>query len=208
MNRDENDFDWLSDPPKLSERELLEWCAGISDRAAAKLQRLQSAEAEAKAKARHDRELLEFVAAITGKPEHQRDPHALLKKEAEEREASRREDASHERYVADVTEWNPDQPRVPEGSPQGGQWSKGGGGGVSAGGPPSYLDPMTQHNRGFADHTSEPAATTGTTAKTAQFTGDHAPVHLAAAARACSRSSLGPAGGVQTIERPNDTRCL
>ena len=85
MNRDENDFDWLSDRPKLSERELLEWCAGISDCAAAKLQRLQSAEAEAKAKARDDRELLEFIAAISGKPEHEREPHALLQNEAEER---------------------------------------------------------------------------------------------------------------------------
>ena len=53
--------------------------------------------------------------------------------------------------------------------------------GVSAGGPPSYPHPMTQHNRGFADKASEPAATTGTTAKNAQFTGDHAPVHLVAA---------------------------
>ena len=122
MNRYENDFDWLSDRPEHSERELLEWCAGISDRAAAKLQRLQSAEADAKAKARHDRELLEFVAAITGKPEHERRLRELIEKEAEEREASRREEAFHERHVADVTEWNPDQPRVPEGSPQGGQW--------------------------------------------------------------------------------------
>ena len=40
---------------------------------------------------------------------------------------------------------------------------------------------MAQHNRGFADKAGEPAATTGTTAKNAQFTGDHAPVHLVAA---------------------------
>ena len=128
MNRYENDFDWLSGRPEHSARELLEWCAGISDRAAAKLQRLQFAEAEAKTKARDDRELLEFVAAITGKPEHERQLRELIEKEAEEREARRREEPFHERYVADVTEWNPDQPRVPEGSPQGGQWTKGGGG--------------------------------------------------------------------------------
>ena len=28
----------------------------------------------------------------------------------------------------EITEWNPDQPRVPGGSPQGGEWTKGGGG--------------------------------------------------------------------------------
>ncbi|HEX4143894.1 MAG TPA: hypothetical protein VHY91_10200 [Pirellulales bacterium] len=174
---------WSGEPPQLSERELLEWCAGVSDRAAATLQRVQFAEAEAKAKARRDPELLEFVAAISGKPEHERQLRELIEKEAKEREAWWREGAFHERYVADMSEWNPDQPRVPVGSPQGGQWSKGGVGGLSAGGPPSHLGLMPQHNRGFADHTSEPA-TTGNTAAMAQFTGDHVPVHLTAAARA------------------------
>ena len=181
--RDDASF-WSGEPPQLSERELLKWCAGISDRAATKLRRLEWAEADAKAKTRHDRELLEFVAAITGKPEHQHQLRELIRNEAEEREASRRGEAFHERYVADVTEWNPDQLRVSAGSPQGGQWSRGGGGGASAGGPPSHRDPMTQHNRGVADHTGEPMATSGTSAKTAQFTGGHAPVHLAAAASA------------------------
>ncbi|HEX4147191.1 MAG TPA: hypothetical protein VHY91_27080 [Pirellulales bacterium] len=184
MNRFHDASDRSDEPPKLSERELLEWAASFSPRVEAELRRLQSAEAEAKAKARDDRELLEFIAAISGKPEHERRLRELIQKEAEEREASRREEAFHERYVADVTEWNPDQPRVPEGSPQGGQWSKGGGGGISAGEPPSHAGLKTQHNRGFADKTSEPAATRGTTAKTAQFTGDHAPVHLVAATSA------------------------
>ena len=54
----------------------------------------------------------------------------MLKKEAEEQAVQdrRREEAFHERYVADVTEWNPNQLRVQAGSPQGGQWTKGGGG--------------------------------------------------------------------------------
>jgi hypothetical protein len=179
-DRDDASF-WSGEPPQLSERELLEWAASFSPRAEAELLRLEWVEAEAEAKARQDRDLLEFVAAITGKPEHERQLRELIQKEAEEREAWRREEAFHERYVADVTEWNPNQPRVPEGSPQGGQWSKGGGGGISAGKPPSHAGLKTQHNRGSADKTSEPAANTGTTAKTAQFTGNHAPVHLVAA---------------------------
>ncbi len=99
---------WSGEPPQLSERELLEWAASFSPRAEAELRRLERAEAESKAKARHDRELLEFVAAISGKPEHERQLRELIEKEAEEREALRREEAFHERYVADVTEWNPD----------------------------------------------------------------------------------------------------
>ena len=85
VNRYEDPFNWSDEQPKLSERDLLEWCAGFSDRAAANLRSLQLAEAEAKSKARHDRELLEFVAAITGKPEHQRELQALLEKDAKER---------------------------------------------------------------------------------------------------------------------------
>ena len=53
---------------------------------------------------------------------------------------------------------------------------------------------MTQHNRGVADHTREPMATSGSTAKTAQFTGVHAPVHLAAAARAVAGHHWVPQG--------------
>ena len=96
MHRYEDASGWSDEQSKLSERELLEWCAGISDRAAAKLHRLERAEAEAKAKAHHDRELLEFVAAITGRPEHHRELQALLEKDAKERAARER----HQRRTA------------------------------------------------------------------------------------------------------------
>ena len=41
MDRYEDASDWSDEPPKLSERELLEWSSGISPRAEAKLRRLR-----------------------------------------------------------------------------------------------------------------------------------------------------------------------
>ena len=161
-----------------AKREELERLARFSSSHAEELSRIKIAEADTL----RERESLEWAARISTRAEEKL--QTLQQQEAEEREAWRRTEAFYERYVANVTEWNPDQPRAPAGSPQGGQWTKGGGGGPSAGGPPSHPNLATQHNRGFADHTSEPAASTGTSAKTAQFTGDHAPVHLAAAASA------------------------
>ena len=37
-------------------------------------------------------------------------------------------------YFSGIVEWNPDQPRQPKGTPQGGQWAPKGGGGASGGG--------------------------------------------------------------------------
>jgi len=163
--RDDASF-WSGEPPQLSERELLEWCAGISDRAAANLQRLHLAEAEAKAKARHDRELLEFVAAISGKPEHERALRALLQNEAEERAAQGKQQQPSE---AEVTQEVWDSSKHPRGgfSQNRGWWSPTGGAGSGA--PADRGDSTTSH---FATWRSAPttnklAAPTGSDALTA-----------------------------------------
>ena len=139
-----------------AKREELERLAQFSTRHAEQLSRIKIAEAEA----RRERESLQWAARISTRAEEQL--RALQHREAEEREAWRRAEAFYQRYVANVTEWNPDQPRVPPGSPQGGQWSKGGGVGVSGGEPPSHLGPMTGRGQDSANHTSEPAAIVGT----------------------------------------------
>jgi hypothetical protein len=175
MSHDEDFVGPVGHWDEMSERERLEWLARISPECEMELRKVRADETFAQ----YQREQLEQRARVLEEQER------VLReiRGAEEREAWRREQAFHEKYVAKVTEGNPDQPRVPAGSPQGGQWTKGGGG-ASAGGPPSHLDSMAQHNRGVADDTGEPTATTGISAKTAQFTGGHAPVHLAAAASA------------------------
>ncbi len=124
MARYDNFACWSADLPAPSERELLEWLARFSPRHEAELQRLEWAEAEAKAKARHDRELLEFVAAISGKPEHERELRALVQKEAEEQELQ-----EQSRPLAEA-EWNEaDHPRRGYGQHAGAWVAKGGGGG-------------------------------------------------------------------------------
>jgi hypothetical protein len=80
---------WSDEPPKPSERELLEWAATFSPRAEAELHRLQWAEATAKAEARQERELLEFMASFSEK--HERELRALECKEAEEEETRERQ---------------------------------------------------------------------------------------------------------------------
>jgi hypothetical protein len=112
--------------PAIPERELLEWLASFSPRHEAELHRLQWAEAEAKKEARRELELLEFIAAISGKPEHQRELHALRQKEAEQRESHDRS-----RWLAEEEKWvEADHPREPKGTPDGGKWvAKDGGGG-------------------------------------------------------------------------------
>ena len=84
MDRYGHASDWSEEPPELSERELLQGAASFSPDTEVELRRLKWADAEAKANARHDGELLEFIAAIFGKPENE--PCVLLQKEAEERE--------------------------------------------------------------------------------------------------------------------------
>ena len=179
-----------------AKREELERLAQFSSRHAEQLSRIKIAEAEA----RRERESLEWAARISTRAEEKL--RALQQREAEEREAWRRAEAFYERYVANVTEWNPDQPRVPPGSPQGGQWSKGGGVGVSAGEPPSHLDPMTQHNRGFADHTSEPDGDLRNHREDCAIHRRPCPC-ASGSSRECGGPSLGPEGRVRRVEPPN-----
>jgi hypothetical protein len=89
MDRYGQASDWSDEPPKLSERELLEWAATFSPRAEAELHRLQWAEATAKAESRQERELLEFMASFSEK--HERELRALDRREAEERETRERQ---------------------------------------------------------------------------------------------------------------------
>ena len=126
-----------------AKREELERLAQFSPRHAEELRRLKTAEVEA----RRAREVLEWAAGISTHAEEKL--RTLERKEAEEREAWRRAERYSEELRDDrqrdcelrqppttlsstesdeITEWNPDQPRVPGGSPQGGQWTKGGGG--------------------------------------------------------------------------------
>ena len=167
--RDDASF-WSDEPPKLSERELLEWCAGISDRAAAKLRRLQLAEAEAEAKSRHDRELLEFVAAISGKPEHERELRALLKKEAEERATQKQRRPTNAESAQEV--W--DSSKHPRGgfSQNRGWWSPAAGAGSAA--PADGGNPATSNSAAWrsALTTNKLAAPTGSDALRRGFAGN------------------------------------
>ena len=126
-----------------AKREELERLAQFSPRHAEELRRLKATEAEA----RHDREVLEWAAKISTHAEEKL--QAFQREEAEERKTWRRTKQYSEELRNDqqrdcdlrqppttlsstdldeITEWNPDQQRVPAGSPQGGQWTKGGGG--------------------------------------------------------------------------------
>jgi hypothetical protein len=129
MDRYEDRNYWSDEPPTLSERELLEWAAGISPRAEAELRRLQWAEKEAADEARRDRELLEFMASFSEK--HELVLRNLLRKEAEEREQLRR---LNEDQVAEAKWLEDDHPRQPKGTPEGGEWVKKGGGGATSAG--------------------------------------------------------------------------
>lgn len=124
----------------------LERLAPLSDRHAQELRDLQGA----KAKARRDRELLEWAAGISTRAENQL--RALQRKEAEEREAGRRAEQSYQSYSASLTEWNEaDHPRASKGTRFGGQWvEKGGGGGSggsSSGRSSSFLNKIIQRNQ-------------------------------------------------------------
>ena len=106
--------------PANRERELLEWAASFSSRAAADLRRLKWAESEARAKRQHERELLEFLTWFSEK--HERELCELLREEAEERESQERswqlagDQATQEEWV------EADHPRQPAGTPEGGEW--------------------------------------------------------------------------------------
>jgi hypothetical protein len=127
-----------------AKREELTRLAEYSSRHADELRQLEAAEAQA----RQERESLEWAAQIcdeaTGKL------RAIERKEAEEREAWRRaeqyaatllEGTSEARQsqagsqqrdessLSMIVEWDPDQPRQPKGTPQGGQWAPKDGGG-------------------------------------------------------------------------------
>ncbi len=130
-----------SETAARARREELERLAQFSTRHAEELRRLKAAETQA----RHEREVLEWAAQISTRSEEKL--RALQRKETEEREAWRRaelfverlEDAEkqralpRDRWYADdsngILEWDPNQPRVPAGSPQGGQWASKSGGG-------------------------------------------------------------------------------
>ena len=88
--------------------------------AAAELAKLHSEEAEA----RHNREILEWAALISTRAEEEL--RALEQREAAEREAWRRAELFTEQLLEG---WNPNQPRSPQGQPDGGRWVKQGGGG-------------------------------------------------------------------------------
>jgi hypothetical protein len=177
-----------------AKREELERLAQFSTEHAEKLRALESAEAEA----RRERENLEWAASIS--PRAEGILRALERKEAEEREAWSRAEAFVEKSLGET--WDPSKhPRL-GGSPNAGWWATTGGSGndtpKATASAKSALDSMASF---VSKHVpSEPATFTGSatgadgsrdwsTAKpiaatTAQFTGTHAPVHLAAAARA------------------------
>ena len=125
-----------------AKREELERLAQFSSWHAEELSRIKAAEVEA----RRERESLEWAARFSTRAEEML--RALRQKEAEECAAWRQAEEFYERYVANVAEWSPEQPRVPAGSSQGGQWAKGGGGGPG-GGETSASD---QPPVGFASH--------------------------------------------------------
>jgi hypothetical protein len=136
-------------------REQLEWLAQISDRHAAQLRALQSAEAEA----RRQREQLEWLAGIS--PKHESQLRRLLASEAQARDAQ----ARFERFVegSNLQEalWDPSKhPR--RGGPPNAGWfaTTGGGGGAGgsggAGRSPSFFDAVIQRNRAVADLTGSP----------------------------------------------------
>ena len=154
MDRYGDASDWSGEPPKLSERELLEWAASFSPRAEAELCRLRWAEAEAKEKAQRGRELLEFVVSISGKPEHERELRTLLRKEAEEQEAREREQRLAEAWPAQEAWDAAKHPRL-GGPPNAGWWASNGG---TGGGSHAPSDPGPT-NRSNDPHAARPANT-------------------------------------------------
>ncbi len=139
-------------------REEMERLAQFSSHYAEELRRLESAEAEA----RRNRELLEWAAKIS--PRAEAKLAAIVREETEQRDAWRRaeqfaarllegqaaelrERSSYDTHSLTITEWDPNQPRQPQGTPQGGQWSPTGGGAV---GGSSFLDKALQRNRDVA----------------------------------------------------------
>jgi hypothetical protein len=105
------------------DRESLEWAACFSSRAEEQLRRVRQAEAAAEAEARRDRERLEWTAQFSER--HERRLRALLEQEAAQRQSQERRWRPIEEGYDEA-----DHPRLPKGSPGGGQWvAKAGGGG-------------------------------------------------------------------------------
>jgi hypothetical protein len=137
-------------------REELERLARFSSHHADELRRLEKAEHEA----RHERELLEFAAKISDRAAAKL--NAILRNEAEEREAWRRAEefvarlhASQEaerreqRTRHSLTEaWNEaDHPRQPAGTRQGGEWASKGEGNAAGGDTQERRPPEHGHAR-------------------------------------------------------------
>jgi hypothetical protein len=111
-------------------REQLEWLAQISDRHAAQLRALQSAEREA----RRQHEQLEWLAQISD--DHERKVRTLLREEAEAREAQQRYEQFTEAWTAQEAQWDPSKhPRL--GGPPNAGWFATTGGSASSAKPPS-----------------------------------------------------------------------
>ena len=132
------------------EREQLERLARFSRRHAGELRKLERTEAEG----RRIRESLIWAAGISA--EAQAKLRKLLREEAEAAEAQQRWERYYEDYLARITEWNPDQPRQPKGTPEGGQWAPkgGGGGGGAASGPGGRIAGSAEH---IAPNPSDPS---------------------------------------------------
>ena len=140
-------------PPEArasAERRELERLAPVSSTHAESLRQLDAAEGEA----RRERELLEWAAKISD--------HAAAKlraiegKDAAERDARRRAEEFAERLIDGrsdaplrchsdgtdsviITEYDPNQPRQPKGTPEAGQWAPKGGGAAGGGSGRWYL---------------------------------------------------------------------
>lgn len=145
----------------VAKRQQLQGLAEFSSRHAEELRKLQAAQAQS----RHCRELLEWAAQISTRAEEKL--RALQGREAREREAWHSADQYAERLFgvqperseaqppahsdetrpAEILEWDPDQPRQPKGTSQGGQWVSQGGGGL--------LDHVIRRNQMVADLTGQ-----------------------------------------------------
>ena len=111
-----------------AERDQLERLAGISDRHADELSRLQSSEAEA----RRQRAQLEWLAGISTR--HEEELRRVQAAEAQARQAqARREQFVRESNLREAEWHEADHPRQSKGVPTGGQWVSKGGGGASGG---------------------------------------------------------------------------
>jgi hypothetical protein len=115
-----------------AEREKMEFPAQYPSYYVEESHSLQGAEA---------RRVLEFAAAISTGAE------AKLAAIARSSTVLREAENSYEANSMSITEWAPNQPRQPKGTPQGGQWASNGGG---VGGS-SFLDKVVQRNRDLAD---------------------------------------------------------